>query len=122
MKVTIVTANLRLSKNLDDCWAACELGAEAELEPGEVWEDAQAALYRSLKGQLASLFSKNAKAKGSETAVQPPEEASVTQRPATNGVNPAHFCQLHEEGFKERREGARVWWSHRAGDGWCNES
>jgi hypothetical protein len=122
MKVTIVKANLRLSKHIDDCWASCELAAEASLESDEIWEDAQAALYRSLKGQLASLFAKNAHSRAPETVIQPPDEVQVTQRPPINGVHPAHYCELHEETFKERRKGSRVWWSHRAGNGWCNES
>lgn len=80
MKVQTIQATLRLSRETDHGWATVELGAEAALEPGEVWHEAQGQLYQDLKGQLARLFANNGRGQGPEKAVAPPEEAEPAQR------------------------------------------
>jgi hypothetical protein len=122
MNVTTVKATLRLSRETGQGWATAEVGAEATLEPGEDWQEAQEALYVGLKARLVHLFVKTSQERGSETVTAPSNGAGPAQRPPLVPVQPAHYCVIHEKDFQERRKGPKTWWSHRTTDGWCNEN
>ena len=104
MKVTVVTANIRYSRSLpDSSWKTIEVGAEAALTAQEEWQTAHATLYGQLSEQLKVLWT--AKANGQASA---------------NGHH-EHHCGEHGLPFKRHSKDGKTWYSHKQGDGWCNE-
>ena len=109
MKVTTVSASARFSKALGDgVHKTVELSAEATVEYAEAWQEVQARLYQELGQQLKTLWTIKA------------------NEHATNGngkpdIMPDHYCQEHKVAFKRYEKNGRVWYSHKAGDKWCNE-
>ena len=117
MKVRTVSASLRLSRELDHSWATVEVGATADLEADEDWQQAQEQLYQDLKGQISRLFAAKAKDRGSVEAVQPPEALELTSRPSTE-----HWCDVHQTEFRKYGKNGGTWYSHKGPDGvWCKE-
>jgi hypothetical protein len=98
MKVTVVKATLRFSKEAQGAWKSIEVGAEAEIEPKDKWQDAQAQLYRDLAQQMRTLWGANG-----------------------NGHEKEHWCSEHGVAFEQQSNGRGNWWSHRTADGWCKE-
>jgi len=98
-------------------------GAEGSIEQPEDWKTAQSELYFQLGDQLRSLWSGNSYGagtpvngqNGAEAAIAGPAEPEPTQR------SRAHWCQAHNTEFKRRSKSGVVWFSHRQGEGWCNE-
>jgi hypothetical protein len=56
MKITTISAAVRFSKDTGAGWKVIELGAEASLESGDDWHQAQQSLYASLTAQLRELW------------------------------------------------------------------
>ena len=107
MRVSKVTANLRYSAEAKGAWRSIELGAEASLTSNaEDWEAVQADLYHHLGQQLKTLWS-NGNARTDSTELAPPVRE--------------HWCEEHQTEFKRQAKANAVWYSHRAGTGWCNE-
>ena len=107
MQVEKVSANIRYSQDSGKgSWKVVELGAEASIGQRDNWKQAQSELYYQLGDQLRSLWSGNTKSAGD-----------------TNGKHPdrAHWCEQHQQEFKQRSKNGVAWYSHRAGKGWCNE-
>ena len=103
MKVTTVSATIRYSQDTGKgAWKVIELGAEGSVDARENWQGAQAYLYAELGKQLKTMWLTNGQEPG----------------PTTH----EHWCEEHQVAF-ERREGKHgTFYSHRLGEGWCNES
>ena len=111
VKVTTVSASVRYSKALDDgSHKTVELSAEAALTAQEQWQEAQASLYHELGQQLRGLWS--TKANGQ------PINGEAT---ANGNGNGDHYCQEHSVTFKRHEKDGSAWYSHKAGNEWCNE-
>jgi hypothetical protein len=113
MKVDRVTATIRYSKDENNAWKSLELGAEASIGPEDDWQISQALLYVQLAEQLKSLWSANGH-KPSENGLHGAEKAVET--PARE-----HWCPVHQVEFRRFEKDSRVWYSHRAKEGWCKE-
>ena len=109
MKVTTIGASVRYSKSLGDgSHKTVEMGAEASLESGEAWREAQASLYHQLGQQLKALWGNG--------------NGKAQERPTTKEATPEHYCQAHGQEYRRFERNGRVWYSHRTSDGkWCKE-
>jgi hypothetical protein len=77
MNVGIVSANIRYAAEAKGGWRTIELGAEADLDPGENWRTAQEQLYHELAQRMKVLW-----ANGTSKALQAPEtDAQPTPAP-----------------------------------------
>ena len=104
MKVTTISASVRYSRAINTGeYKTIELCAEAALDPSESWTEAQASLYAELGQQLKTLW---------------PAKANAS----TNGNAQAeHHCAEHDKPFKRHERDGETWYSHKQGQGWCNE-
>ena len=101
------------SKEGHGSWSTIELGAESVVYPGDDWTVAQSNLFEDLTVHLGQLFG---------------EQTNGTSKPAsngaaaTNGQTREHWCDNHGEEWtaKSGKNGA-TFYSHKQGDGWCNE-
>jgi hypothetical protein len=58
MQITGVSATVKYSKQMTDgSWKTVQLGAEAELDITDDWQESQRELYRSLAEQLKEVWS-----------------------------------------------------------------
>jgi hypothetical protein len=112
VKVTTISANLRFSKDIGHgAWKVIEIGAEANIDPREDWQSAQAALYQQLGHQMTTLWN-NANGK-------PTQETTTPETPATKSE---HYCQEHQTEYNRYEKDGRVWHSHKTSNGkWCKE-
>ena len=111
MRVTTVSASARFSKALGDgVHKTVELSAEATVDYAETWQESQVRLYQELGQQLKALWT--TKANGHTTNGNGKPEGTTS-----NG----HYCQQHGVAFKRYEKNGSVWYSHKAGDKWCNE-
>lgn len=122
MIVTTISATIRYSQDTGKgAWKVIELGAEASVSDREHWKQAQSELYQQLSHQLRQLWNGGTGAalngQGSiESTVEPLPGPEPTQTPRN------HWCQTHNVEFKRRSKDGVVWYSHRQGSAWCNES
>lgn len=122
MHVTTITASIRLSQDTGNGWKSVELGAEATVDPGEDWHEAQLALYTELTTELRQVW------RGAREALPPsaPDKQPAPRQAQTPPEPPAkdHWCEEHQTEYKRREGNGRVWYSHRVGFNgpWCNES
>ena len=73
MKVEKVTATIRMSAQLPSgSWKSVEFGAEASLDDGEPWPQAQNHLYQSLVDQLTKVWSNGSTAAPASSAPADP--------------------------------------------------
>jgi hypothetical protein len=130
MKVNIVSATLRYSREEKGAWKSLELGVEASLDDREKWQAAQAQLYSELAAQLKQLWSQN----GSEHSQNHQEAPRIDTQPSSAIDNhtsapekaslpvPEHWCREHVTEFQRRTGKNGVFYSHKVADGiWCNE-
>jgi hypothetical protein len=110
VKVTIISANLRFSKDIGHgAWKVIEIGAEASIDPREDWQRAQTALYQQLGQQMTILWSNG--------NVKPAQETPTPEAPAPK---PDHWCEAHQTEYQRFSKDGKVWYSHKAPDGkWC---
>ncbi len=118
MNIVTVTANVRSSKALvDGSHKTIELGAEAAISKGEAWEEAQAALYTALGGQIKALW-------GNGVAKAHPDSIGTAQPVAlpASAQAPAHHCAAHDAPYKRYEKEGKSWYAHKGPDGkWCRE-
>ena len=119
MNIQKITASVRYSAALPDGQhKTLELGAEALLQPGDSWEQSQAALYKALGAQLRTLWASN----GTPHAAPTPQAVQDRPTSAPAPTVPAHYCKAHGKPHQRHEKGGKVWYSHKAPDGsWCNE-
>ena len=104
MKITTISASVRFSKAIQSgCYKTIELSAEGTLNTNEDWQTAQATLYEQLGQQLKTLWATNSNGQAS-----------------ANGQS-EHYCADHSVQFKPHSKDGKTWYSHKQGDGWCNE-
>ena len=120
MQVDRVKATIRYSQDTGKgAWRSLEIGAEANLDPNETMDDAQAELYTALRHQFKALW--NAGAKG-----QPEADPQLPLEPQPEAPAPdpdRHWCDVHDQEFKRREKDGRVWYSHYLGNRqYCNEN
>jgi hypothetical protein len=112
VKVTTISVNIRFSQDTGaGSWKTVELGSEATLSnSSEDWEQSQRELYARLSEQLKIIWSGRADAQyaqeGSVVAARPPK---------------SHWCAEHQVEFKPKQGQYGTFYSHRQGNGWCNE-
>jgi hypothetical protein len=116
MKVTTVSAHIRLSRDVGSQWKTVELSAEATVDPNEDWALAQQGLYTMLTAQLRHLWSLNGH-NGAESHVEATwDEIKAMPSPKD------HWCPEHQTEFKRYEKDSRHWYSHSIpGGGWCKE-
>ena len=127
MQVDRVRATIRYSQDTGKgAWRALEIGAEANLDPGETMDEAQAELYANLRNQFMVFWNTP---KHSEADVQLPLPAKGQPKPEPapepepDQEPDVHWCDDHGQEFKRREKNGRAWYSHYLGDGqYCNES
>ena len=127
MIVEKVSATVRYSQDTGKgAWKVIELGAEASVGDREHWKQAQSELYHQLGDQLRSLWAGNRSTNVASTAVngQNSAETATEPSPAPEPTQSTrlHWCQAHDTEFKRRTKNGTVWYSHREGKSWCNES
>ena len=123
MEVSKISANIRYSQDTGKgAWKVIELGAEASVSDREFWKQVQSELYYQLGDQLRTLSSNGSNnsngtnsQKGAESPVDKPAASEPTETPRP------HWCYPHDLEWKRRTKNGVVWYSHRQGQGWCNE-
>jgi hypothetical protein len=122
MQVTSISVNVRYSKQTaDGSYKTVELGCEGNpTNSDEHWHEVQAELYRQRGEQMRYVFSGN----GSGKAQNGPEKAvpATTPTPLPPPPPPEHWCTTHKTEYERFEKNSRVWYSHKAGDGWCKET
>ncbi len=87
MQVVMVSVSIRESKGNGEGWKGLELGAQAQVFPGEDWREAQASLYEALKGQLETLGTNGQDANAQEPNGQARNQDSANE---TGPLCPTH--------------------------------
>jgi hypothetical protein len=113
MRVTEVTVVAKYSLDTGHGWKAIEVGATATLTAeDETLETAQQELYNRLSHQLKVLWA-NGHGNG-----KPAQEQS---QPETPEPPKEHWCSTHQTEYQRFSKDGKVWYSHKAPDGWCKE-
>jgi hypothetical protein len=113
MRVTEVTTTIRYSAEGKGAWRSIEVGATATLTASdETLETAQQELYARLSRQLKTLW-----ANGHGNS-KPAQEQSL---PETPEPPQEHWCSTHQTEYQRFSKDRKVWYSHKAPDGWCKE-
>jgi hypothetical protein len=104
----------RYSKQMTDgSYKTVELGCEGSLASSdENWHKVSLDLYRELGDQMRQVFSGNGSGK---VAQEPP-------KPNLPAPQREHWCAQHQTRLKKYAKDARIWYSHRQGNGWCKGS
>jgi hypothetical protein len=107
MEVKVITAGISYSLQLETgTWKKIELGASAEVDPKEPWPDAQVALYKCLKHQLATIWPASER--------QPVAPTS----PATPALTPPAEAECPHHGkAKDSRDGKTLYCPSKMADG-----
>ena len=120
MDVKDITVHLRYSANVNGAWKTLELGATAAEGLGGI-----APLYEELAARLKLLFS-------SDGAAPPPPPAPPLEDAIFSAPPPpvrteqeidagGHWCKEHGVAYTAKTNAEGTWYSHKAGDAWCNE-
>lgn len=119
MNITTISASVQKSEQiLPGQWVKIELGASADLAPGEDSEKAQTDLYMYLAHQLAVKFPKS---KQPTQVQQPGKQESQAATKVKDDVEPGSTCPIHGDKMSEKKNKGGSWWSHKDSNGnWCN--
>jgi hypothetical protein len=109
MEVDRIKVSIRFSKDTGKgAWHTIEVGAEATVEPNDDWGASQIELHEDLANHLRQLFG---------TPVKDQEEPEIAAPPKSR----EHWCEEHNIAFRHNQNDRGEWWSHKQGQGWCNE-
>ncbi len=136
MLVTTIRAAVRLSRGDSehgsaqaDRWHTVELGAEAQVYPGEDWQELQRGLYADLNalaqaschGQQAMALLGNGHQQPTQQSTTPTLQPTALATDSPGRVEmPEGWCPIHNLQMPKHTHGGQSWYSHKLPDGnWC---
>lgn len=119
MLVTIIRATVRVSRgDSEHGWRTIELGADANIYPGENWQNAQQDLYAELNDEAMALLGNGHN--GHSNGAQQPTTSTSQPTAEAQGITVEGWCPIHNLQMRKHTKGNTSWYSHQLPDGtWC---